>query len=487
LGEDGFERENESQKARPDPQQGTYAKGEASYYMYWPIDDYSVNDILLDIKNIRIPTLYTAQDAVLQDLFSNEDTFSLVKSIVQNGLFPDEFPILIKENGKLIVIEGNRRIAALKALDDPNRVPFFKDKIKALKNPKIQKVRAVLAPNRDKATSLIANKHTINFLRPWKPLRQAYFYKSQLDNGKTIIELKQEYPEHDITKFIKMLEAHHLAKSITYDNDAVTLLVHDERKFPITNLERMYEDTYVSDYLGLSFDKNGKIKGNVRADEFKKAYKRIIEDVALGEIDSRKYNSKSQREKYIDSLPKELEPSKGGKVSFTTQTFKENKIDKAALGKSVRSNRRQKGLIPSYVPFKLENSSLKEIYVELRGINVADFPNATHDLLRSFLECSLIYYLKETDEYKFVKNDERHNPKLSEMLAFILSDRCKSITDKNLKQVIEHVRQGYNQPYSLARMNMINHNENWASNEKEVRSAWNKLEPLMKYLLNPKK
>lgn len=454
--------------------------------MNWPINEYSINSIFLDTKNIRLPITDKAQDAILQDLFSNEDAFDIVKSIVQYGLFPDEFPILIKEDKKLIVIEGNRRLAALKALDNPDRVPFFKDKIKALNRPDLQKIRAVLAPNRDEATQLIANKHTINFRRPWKPLRQAYFYKSQIDNGKPIEKLKEEYPEHDIAKFIKMLEAHHLAKSIDYENDAVSLLVHDERKFPITNLERMYEDAYVTDYLGISFDNYGRVNVNVKADDFKKPYKKIVEDVALGEIDSRKYNSKEQRKTYIDNLPKDFKPIKGSKRT-TSAAFKENKIDKPSLEKSVKSHKRPKGLIPTYVPYKLDNSSLRELYDELKEIEVADFPNATHDLLRSFLECSLIVFFKMTGEYSSIQKSDKHNPTLGEMLTHIINGKSSSITDSNLIETIKQIKADYDKPYSLVRLNMINHNENWASTEKDVRAAWNKLEELMKCILNPKK
>lgn len=455
--------------------------------MSWPITEYSINSIYLDTKNIRQPITDTAQDAILQDLFSNEDAFEIVKSIVQYGLFPDEFPIVVKEKNKLVVIEGNRRLAALKALDNPERVPFFKDRIKSLKYPKIQKIRAVLAPSREKALQLIANKHTNNLRRPWQPLRQAYFYKSQIENGKTIEQLRTEYPGHNITKFIKMLEAHHLAKSITYENDIVTLMVHDERKFPITNLERMYDDPYVTDYLGFGFETTGKVKGKVKSDDFKKPYKRIVEDIALNQLNSRNTNTKEQRQKYIDTLPPELKPNKVNKGSFTISSFKETKVDKEELGKKVKSIKKQKGLIPSYIPFKLEHSSLREIYEELRRIPVKDFANATHDLLRSFLECTLVCYLKETKEYKLVEKNSKHNPKLDEMLTFILSDKCTSIDDSSLKQVIEHIKSHYTQAYSLVRLNMINHNETWVSTEKEVRTAWSKIEPLMKYLLNPKK
>ena len=125
-------------------------------------------------------------------------------------------------------------------MQNPDIVPLFRSKIKALEIPKgLNKIRVVEAPNRAAATQLIANKHTINYRRPWKPLRQAYFYKSQIDNGVSIEKLKEDYPEHDVSKFIRMLEAHHLAKAVVYSQDDVAAIVHDERKFPITNLERM--------------------------------------------------------------------------------------------------------------------------------------------------------------------------------------------------------------------------------------------------------
>jgi len=453
--------------------------------MTWPIKEYSLNSIFLDTKNIRLPISETAQDAILQDLFSNEDTLEIVKSIVQYGIFPDEFPIVVNEKNKLIVIEGNRRLAALKALDNPERIPFFKERIKALKNPKLQNVRVVIAPSREKAIQLIANKHTINLRRPWKPLRQAYFYKSQIENGKTIDQLKLEFPGHDIEKFIKMLEAHHLAKSIPYSQDLVTLMVHDERRFPITTLERMYDDSTICEYLGIGFDKNGKIKVHTKPDEFKNAYKKIVEDIALDNLNSRNTNNKEQRKLYINALPKELKPSKS-KKSSSSSSFKENKVDKEALEKTTRSNKKPKGLIPSYIPYKLQNAALKEIYDELRSIPVKSYPNAAHDLLRSFLECALVFYLKETDEYKLIEKNSKHNPKLSELLTFVQSDNCTSITDANIKQVVEQIKSQYTETYSLIRLNMINHNENWVSTEKEIRAAWSKLEKLMKYLLNPK-
>jgi hypothetical protein len=157
--------------------------------MDWQIKEYSIAALYLDQHNIRTPISEEDQNALIRDMFANEDAFEIVKSYVQNGVFPDEFPICIKENGKRIIIEGNRRLAALKALNESNIVPAWAKRIKVLRNPNITNIRIVLAPSRKAAIKHIANKHTINYRRPWKPLRQAYFYQSQIDNGKSLPNL----------------------------------------------------------------------------------------------------------------------------------------------------------------------------------------------------------------------------------------------------------------------------------------------------------
>jgi len=456
--------------------------------MDWQIKECSIAALYLDQHNIRTPISEEDQNALIRDMFANEDAYEIVRSFVQNDVFPDEFPICIKENGKKIIIEGNRRLAALKALNEPDIIPAWTKRIKALRNPNIVKIRVVLAPNREAAIKHIANKHTVNYRRQWKPLRQAYFYKSQIENGKSINELINEFPDHNVPRFIKMLQIHHLAKSINI-NDSLKAKVHDDRDFPITNLERFYDDKNVSEFLGIEFNRLGEVKGKIDKTEFEKGFKKIIEDVAMGDIDSRRYNKTEQRKKYINDLPNQYKPDLSKQGSFGSSDFKELGVPEKKNGKGrERSKKMPKGLfIQADVPFKLPNTSLRLMYNELKEIEVKTFPNAAHDLLRSFLECVLVFYLKATEEYGLIIKNDHHNPKLSEMLTFLFSDKCTSITDTNIKQVVRQIKANWQDSYSLERMNMINHNENWNSDEKEVRSAWGKMEGLFKVLLNPPK
>lgn len=201
-------------------------------YDSWTRTKENVADLFLDLENIRLQVdPKTSQNALINDLFFNEGAMQILESIATNGFFPDEVPVVIKENNKLVVIDGNRRVAALKVLLHPEIVPSKEAKIRELiKNTvaSIKKIEVVLAPDRDSVRHFLASKHTHNTRKPWKPLRQAYFYKAELARGKNIQDLKKEYPNVNIDKFLKLINIHKIAKSIQYESEQVTKKVHSE-------------------------------------------------------------------------------------------------------------------------------------------------------------------------------------------------------------------------------------------------------------------
>jgi hypothetical protein len=244
----------------------------------------------------------------------------------------------------------------------------------------------------------------------------------------------------------------------------------------------------VTAFLGVEFNDFGRVTGTVDKQEFEKGFKKIVEDIATGAIDSRKFNSARERESYLEKLPNEFRPDLSKKGKFNSADFKVLPAPEGVRKTGKRSRRMPDGLFfQTDIPFNLNSTSLRIVYNELKDISVGRFPNATHDLIRSFLECALVYYLKETHEYKSVIKHDRHNPNLSELLTFVASDKCKSIDDSNIKQVVNQIKSNWGHSYSLERMNMINHNENWVSTERDVRSAWATVEGLIKILLNPTK
>ena len=80
-------------------------------------------DLHFDRKNPRLAeygiTTNSSDDEIISILWDAMDVRELVQSIAASGFFPHEPLIVAKEEGKYVVIEGNRRLVAVKALLEP--------------------------------------------------------------------------------------------------------------------------------------------------------------------------------------------------------------------------------------------------------------------------------------------------------------------------------------------------------------------------------
>ena len=84
------------------------------------ISPMKVSDLTFDLKNPRLPefdlTDKATETEVIKVLWEAMDVKELVMSIAASGFFPHEPLVVAQENGKNVVIEGNRRLAAVKVL-----------------------------------------------------------------------------------------------------------------------------------------------------------------------------------------------------------------------------------------------------------------------------------------------------------------------------------------------------------------------------------
>ena len=84
------------------------------------ISQVKVSDLHFDYQNPRLAEYgiakSTPEDEVLKILWDAMDVRELVQSISASGFFPQEALIIAEEEGRKIVIEGNRRLAAVKVL-----------------------------------------------------------------------------------------------------------------------------------------------------------------------------------------------------------------------------------------------------------------------------------------------------------------------------------------------------------------------------------
>ena len=124
----------------------------------------SIRTLYLDPKNPRhIPI--ENQKAIISYLIENEKVKDLAKDIAEKGMTnPLDLVGIITENNKKLVVEGNRRVCALKLLDKPCLAPkkyqrYFTTLQGKVKN-QITKIPVHVFPNRDEAVPWLSTLHT---------------------------------------------------------------------------------------------------------------------------------------------------------------------------------------------------------------------------------------------------------------------------------------------------------------------------------------
>lgn len=448
----------------------------------WPSIKLNVTtDLRLDPTNVRLDR--DAQNApegdIIRDLFLNEGAMSLAQGIATVGWLTHERPVVLKEGSKWIVVEGNRRTAALKALHNPRSVPAsfaelsqLSKQIPNLKN--LEEIQVLIAPDRASADELIANIHTANPRRAWSPLRRADFFYAQIESkGVTVAELKRRYPAADIAKYVRMAEMQKLLRTVPYSDPELTSFV-SRKNFPISVFDRLYSNEKFLDLAKVQIDKDtGHVTTFGDAAGFNRLADKVVGDIKRGDIDTRSLNKPDlpSYKKYMRDLSK-FEVKKTG----TPQPV----IDK---------------LIAPVNPFKAKPSlsvaglkgidgypAVEKILIEISKLRYRDYPNATFDLIRTFIEKSIKAYAESvhdpvTSKRGFVSFDDT--------LSW-LEARIHAAGDRGLAQSMQKLRGSRNlKNFQVSKeyLDAANHNPHIFIAPEDVKELWDSILGLLKFYL----
>jgi hypothetical protein len=490
-----------------------------------------MDDLHLDPHNVRLEGVANAPEAdIMADLFHNEKALALVEGIVKVGYLTHEVPIVIRRNRKLVVVEGNRRLAALKAIQNPYLVPDYQARIAALAaqipdRGQLRKIDVKRAPNQAAADQLIAALHTGNTRVAWTPARQAAFFQAQVDQGKTLKQLKAQYPTVEVEKFMLRSSIMNLLKSVNYSRPELADMLAS-RTFPTSVLARIYESRDFIELTGIRLDAEGELQLGVPRDVFARMAENIMEGVAEGDINTRSVN-KVGSPRFL-ALMQELRdiaasraPSKStaeaqsgrGAVSSTATaasaaggksnghsagpsagTHSTAGADASAPGsshstgtgdgKTAKSRQyldTSQLAVPTGYPAAVEKT-----LQELSLINIQRLPNATFDLMRTFLEKSIKAYADAVSEDIRKTTNQSGYVYLKQCLEW-LEKRATANGPKHLVQVIKKLQSNKINDYisSMDHLNAINHNHHIFATTDDVRQSWDLMLSVLVEVLKP--
>lgn len=442
----------------------------------------SPTSLLLDLENPRLPELPTSQVVALEAMLrlDAEKVVTLAGDISVSGLDPSARIVVMPEKPggrRFIVLEGNRRLTALRLLASPQSADGFVSagQLRRLttsaaafaKNP-IEKVSCAVVESRDEADHWIRNRHTGQRggagLVPWSSVEVARYDQRRHNKPSaalSILDLVREHGELDS----KTLDA--LAD------------------FPLTNLDRLIDDKNVRKALG--FEKVQEVIQTAYPDsELLKPFTRMVSDIANGRVKVGNIETAKERAAYLAKFSKrELpDPSKTGKSVHVLGesgavggTAKKKRAVKAANPPTAERNR---VFARTFVPV-IGEQRINNIYHELKSLDLEKFTNACSVLFRVFVELSVdAYYRRE----KLGTVQQQENASLRDKISTVANHlEAAGVLTKSELQPVRRAQQDAHLLAASARtMNHYVHNRHFSPGPTDLRTAGDNMERFLTVL-----
>ena len=426
-------------------------------------------NLLIDEQNPRLLEPNEGQQRALQSLAKHlgPKLSALAAHIVANGLNPAELLIVsqLSDPERYTVMEGNRRLAAIRALENPETVagaatPNVLNKIRKLSrdyldNP-IEEIPCIVVKNREEA-------------RPWIELR----HTGENDGAGLVPWGSDESGRFKARS--GSLPLHIQALDFLQERDALNTEMR--KRLPTTSFKRLVESPAVRSKLGVE-----RVKGmlELRADPVAvtNALMRIINDLAAGNIKVGDIYLKSQREAYAAKLPDVAmaEPATHGDKRFRPNAGLSAVADNQPTKGATRILRTRDRLIPSDCLLSIPSGRIRDIYGELRKLSLENYKNAVSVLFRVFIELSVDAYIEKNSELDVTTKDKLR--KKIEIVSIELENK------KRINQQQARAVRSANQDHSsiapgITTLHSYVHNEHIFPAPTDLRQHWSSLQPFV--------
>jgi len=449
--------------------------------------------LTLNRKNFRFGEFDSEADVIQIMITDQKDKiFALAKDIAFNGLNPGESLFVAqdaKNKGRYIVLEGNRRITALKILKNPEileQTDFSSKKTEVqgwLGNNKVQplpdKISCVIFDDPAESYSWIEKKH----IGPgkgegvvgWPAMAKANYAMFTGGNGRS---------ERDI------------GAAILNYSKTLGIQGNSYEKFPITNLGRLFSDKRVQNTTGINF-KNGEFTSH-NEERAKKILERILVQIGNSQIKVGHIFRKEDREDYINSILRECGFSTQGKLGISEPTKPRESmssgLEHIAIPKPLdettnpshqepiisptRPSHKRTTLIPETYSFSIPDGKINNIFIELKGLQLPRFRNAASILFRVFLELSVDCFLAKYQPS--IKVDSR---KLKDKITAVYDEFGKNDwgwSDKDIKGHKDCVSSSKNSIESPDNLHQYVHRTDYQALLKDLNTIWDNYEKFLK-------
>lgn len=432
--------------------------------------DLNVDELYLDLKNPRFAGLSSQREALEKIVVTQgAKLVNLAEDIVGFGMSPAHRMLVMKSSGKgsrgYIVMDGNRRLAALRVLSNPTVLDGMKEvgditakKLRALAkkfNPDdVQPLEVFECKDEEQTRHWIEAIHTGENdgrgVVGWDGIATARY--------------RGENSSLKVLEFIKKVG------NLSDEEEAAL------ERFPITNLDRLLGTPEVRSRLGLELEA-GELLSDLPQTELLKPLKRIVSDIALKKVTVSQIKSKEDRLKYLDTLGRDL-------PDLSKRTGTPEPLDQLSVqGKgSAKANAKprnpsltdRKTLIPpqSQCYLSIDDHKLQQMCKELRKLPLDNYPVAIAASFRVFLELSLDHYGTKNKVPQYNPDGMKLKQKLDSVADHL---QANGVTKRDLQE-FRALGNNKNKALSVDRLHGIIHSKYALPTAVELRSGWSEVQ-----------
>lgn len=468
----------------------------------WQSTKRAITALHLDHKNPRLgrESSGKAPRELVQFLFDHDKAIEVARSIAKHGFFVNEPLLAIKEEGRLVVVEGNRRLAALKALREPGllegsphrQVDRLRRQIDDIST--LAKIPIIIAPSRRATDRQVAARHAETAVLSWTKENRSSFILDKLQEGYSNEQIKDRlgFTTADIQEARQFRAIADMARSIHLE-DEVKAKVDNPRAKIFTTIERVFKSKAGREALCIKPDEQHGVKINATKARFEKAYTKLVSDIALGKQSSRSLNKDNQIRSYFDSWASEELPKRTTKTVVPADVVNNKMLSSSKMVSNTKAAPKAKTASKKVIPpsFKVRHGSdrLVDLRKELGKINRDDLPNSGALGLRVFLELAMIDYLKRKrlleplcQRLKTSNKLRGNQPEMRQLASEFKRIAQKQLTVDESRRVSKALAYDKSAPFNVTDLHGFVHSQDIPTG-RDIEQFWLRMEPLFRIML----
>ncbi|HEX8819807.1 MAG TPA: hypothetical protein VF794_07795 [Archangium sp.] len=432
-------------------------------------------NLLFDLRNPRLDPQASQRDA-LRTLVQNlrDKIVNLAEDIVDHRLDPSSLTIVSpdeRDDKLFVVLEGNRRLAALRLLENPDLAADLLERnaqkrlsalAKRYAADPVGTVSCVVFEDRDDARHWIQLRHrgeqSGRGIVSWDATQATRFEQSTGTDSRNA-------PALHLIDLVR--------RSGRLDESTMSKL----DSIPITTVQRILNDPSVRQRLGISIE-NGQLCSDLTDGEVLKGFIRVVTDAAHGRLPVSVVDTKKDRAKYLDTFKDTEVPSPAaprGERKVLTAIAASTGSSPAPKKRTKQSTQDRKYVIPGSCKLSIGNAKANNIFLELKRLPADQFPNAAGVLFRVFLEISVDVYIIDK---KLKTNVELDQLKLKQKIV-IVADHLEGqrlMVKRELASARRTTDPNHFVASSLDTLHSYIHATNFTPTPTDLKTGWDNLE-----------